>query len=180
MQPIVKESIRTLLPASNSIKEVSITVRNDGFQLSRLFPEVIGDQETLLQKLFGNMIEVSNELDINTTTVIFKKSRYKREMDIRKIDNILSLLNTNDQNLISAKVKFENPRTGVTDELDLKHEGYLTSEKSTGRLTGFDNLASLLTEHYYDDVNRQADDKFYGFGNLLPIQPSEISISLPD
>ena len=29
--------------------------------------------KTLLEKLFGNMIEVSEELDINTTTVAFKK-----------------------------------------------------------------------------------------------------------
>lgn len=177
--PIPKESIRDLLPASDSIKELKITIKNDGFQLSNLFPDAENDQKSLLEKLFGNMIEVSKQLDVNTTTILLKKSRYKQEMNISKVDSILKLLNANDKNLLSAEVRFKNPKTKVVDKLDLKHDGFLTSEKTVGNLTSFDNLANLLTEHYYEDVDRQADDKFYEFGNLLPIKSADVNISLP-
>ena len=100
-------------------------------------------------------------------------------MNVQKIDSILKLLNANDKNLISAKVKFKSPITHVVEELDLKHDGYLTSEKSVGNSTTFEGLANLLTEHYYDEVNRQADDKFLEFGDLLPINLSEITILIP-
>ena len=177
--PISKESIRDLLPSSESIRELKITIKNEGFQLSSLFPNIDQKQKSLLEKLVGGMVEVSNELDINTTTILLKKSRYKREMNVQKIDSILKLLNANDKNLISAKVKFKSPITHVVEELDLKHDGYLTSEKSVGNSTTFEGLANLLTEHYYDEVNRQADDKFLEFGDLLPINLSEINILIP-
>lgn len=178
--PILKESIRDLLPASDSIKELKITIKNDGFQLSNLFPNAENDQKSLLEKLFGSMIEVSKQLDANTSTILLKKSRYKQEMNISKVDSILKLLNANDKNLLSAEVKFKNPKTKVVEKLDLKNDGFLTSEKTVGNITAFDNLANLLTEHYYEDVDRQADDKFYEFGNLLPIKSAEIDMCLPD
>lgn len=177
--PISKDSIRDLLIASDSIKELRITIKNEGFQLSRLFPNIDQDQKSLLEKLFKGMVEVSNELDINTTTILLKKSRYKREMNVKKIDSILKLLNANDKNLISAKIKFENPKTHVVEELDLKHDGYLTSEKTVRNLTTFESLANSLTEHYYDEMNRHTDDKFHEYGNLLPINLSEITILKP-
>ncbi|HFI0403701.1 TPA: DUF6731 family protein [Streptococcus suis] len=177
--PIPKESIRNLLPASDSIKELKITIKNDGFQLSNLFPNAEGSQKTLLHKLFSNMVEVSKELDANTSTILLKKSWYKQEMDIAKIDGILKLLNSSDKNLVSAEIKFKNPKTRVVEKLDLKHDGFLCSEKTTGNLTNFGSLANLLTEHYYNEMNRIADEKFLEFGNLLPISSTEVNVLLP-
>ena len=144
--------------------------------MSSLFPDINDSNKTLLEKLFGNMIEVSEELDINTTTVAFKKSRYKREMDIKRVDGILKLLNSSDKNLISAKVEFLNPETHRFDEVDLKKDGFYILEKTSLKTEDFDKLANLMTAHYYDDQNRNKDLYYTSFGSLLSVDESEFEI----
>ena len=144
--------------------------------MSSLFPNINDSNKTLLEKLFGNMMEVSEELDINTTTVAFKKSRYKREMDIKRVDSILKLLNSSDKNLISAKVEFLNPETCRVDEVDLKNDGFYILEKTSLKTEDFNKLANLMTEHYYDDQNRNKDFNYTSFGSLLSVDENEFEI----
>ena len=175
-EPMKTDSLKPLIEASESIKSIVIQIKNEGFQLSSLFPNINDSNKTLLEKLFGNMIEVSEELDINTTTVAFKKSRYKREMDIKRIDGILKLLNSSDKNLISAKVEFLNPETHRFDEVDLKKDGFYILEKTSLKTEDFDKLANLMTEHYYNDQNRNKDLYYTAFGSLLSVEESEFEI----
>lgn len=172
-EPITKETLRNLLPASESIKSITIQIKNEGFQLSNLFPSAQGNSKTLLEKLFGNMIEVSEELDINTTTIVFKKGRFKREMSIGKIDNILKLMNAEDKNLISAKVTFKNPITHAIDSFDLTTDGFYVTEKTSRKYERFEVLADLMTEHYYDDEKGSKNMEYLKFGNLLPLKDLE-------
>lgn len=175
-EPMKTDSLKPLIEASESIKSIEIQIKNEGFQLSNLFPNINDSNKTLLEKLFGNMIEVSEELDINTTTVVFKKSRYKREMDIKRVDGILKLLNSSDKNLISAKVEFLNPETHRFDEVDLKKDGFYILEKTSLKTENFDKLANLMTEHYYDDQNSNKDLYYTSFGSLLSVDESEFKI----
>lgn len=175
-EPMKTDSLKPLIEASESIKSIEIQIKNEGFQLSNLFPNINDSNKTLLEKLFGNMIEVSEELDINTTTVVFKKSRYKREMDIKRVDGILKLLNSSDKNLISAKVEFLNPETHRFDEVDLKKDGFYILEKTSLKTENFDKLANLMTEHYYDDQNSNKDLYYTSFGSLLSVNESEFKI----
>ena len=175
-EPMKTDSLKPLIEASESIKSIEIQIKNEGFQLSNLFPNINDSNKTLLEKLFGNMIEVSEELDINTTTVVFKKSRYKREMDIKRADGILKLLNSSDKNLISAKVEFLNPETHRFDEVDLKKDGFYILEKTSLKTENFDKLANLMTEHYYDDQNSNKDLYYTSFGSLLSVNESEFKI----
>ena len=175
-EPMKTDSLKPLIEASESIKSIEIQIKNEGFQLSNLFPNINDSNKTLLEKLFGNMIEVSEELDINTTTVAFKKSRYKREMDIKRVDGILKLLNSSDKNLISAKVEFLNPETHRFDEVDLKKDGFYILEKTSLKTENFDKLANLMTEHYYDDQNSNKDLYYTSFGSLLSVNESEFKI----
>lgn len=175
-EPMKTDSLKPLIEASESIKSIVIQIKNEGFQLSSLFPNINDSNKTLLEKLFGNMIEVSEELDINTTTVAFKKSRYKREMDIKRVDGILKLLNSSDKNLISAKVEFLNPETHRFDEVDLKKDGFYILEKTSLKTEDFDKLANLMTAHYYDDQNRNKDLYYTSFGSLLSVDESEFEI----
>ena len=161
-EPMKTDSLKPLIEASESIKSIVIQINDSN--------------KTLLEKLFGNMIEVSEELDINTTTVAFKKSRYKREMDIKRIDGILKLLNSSDKNLISAKVEFLNPETHRFDEVDLKKDGFYILEKTSLKTEDFDKLANLMTEHYYNDQNRNKDLYYTAFGSLLSVEESEFAI----
>ena len=148
--------------------------------MSNLFPNLNDSNKSLLEKLFGNMIEVSEELNVNTTTVTFKKSRFKREMDIKRIDSILKLLNFEDKNLISAKVEFLNPETEVVDEVDLKNDGFYILEKTSSETDGFDRLANLMTQHYYDNLNRNKDTHYTSFGPLLSVNEDEFEILTED
>ena len=175
-EPMKTDSLKPLIEASESIKSIEIQIKNEGFQLSNLFPNINDSNKTLLEKLFGNMIEVSEELDINTTTVVFKKSRYKREMDIKRVDGILKLLNSSDKNLISAKVEFLNPETHRFDEVDLKKDGFYILEKTSLKTENFDKLANLMTEHYYADQNSNKDLYYTSFGSLLSVNESEFKI----
>lgn len=176
----LKDSLKPLIESSESIKSIVIQIKNEGFQLSNLFPNLNDSNKTLLEKLFGNMIEVSEELNVNTTTVTFKKSRFKREMDIKRIDSILKLLNFEDKNLISAKVEFLNPETEVVDEVDLKNDGFYILEKTSSETDGFDKLANLMTQHYYDDLNRNKDTHYTSFGSLLSVDEDEFEIITKD
>ena len=175
-EPLKTDSLKPLIEASESIKSIVIQIKNEGFQLSNLFPNINDSNKTLLEKLFGNMIEVSEELDINTTTVAFKKSWYKREMDIERIYRILNLLNPEDDNLISAKVEFLNPETHEPAEIDLKKEGFYIQEKTSSKTDNFEKLANLMTSHYYDDQNRIKDVHYLSFGSLLSVDESEFDI----
>lgn len=179
-EPMKKDSLKPLIESSESIKSIVIQIKNEGFQLSNLFPNLNDSNKTLLEKLFGNMIEVSEELNVNTTTVTFKKSRFKREMDIKRIDSILKLLNFDDKNLISAKVEFLNPETEVVDEVDLKNDGFYILEKTSSETDGFDKLANLMTQHYYDDLNRNKDTHYTSFGSLLSVNEDEFEIITKD
>lgn len=175
-EPLKTDSLKPLIEASESIKSIVIQIKNEGFQLSNLFPNINDSNKTLLEKLFGNMIEVSEELDINTTTVAFKKSWYKREMDIERIYRILNLLNSEDDNLISAKVEFLNPETHEPSEIDLKKDGFYIQEKTSSKTDDFEKLANLMTSHYYDDQNRIKDVHYLSFGSLLSVDESEFDI----
>lgn len=179
-EPMKKESLKPLIEASDSIKSIVIQIKNEGFQLSNLFPNINDSNQTLLEKLFGNMIEVSEELNINTTTVTFKKSRFQREMDVKRVDSILKLLNSEDENLISAKVEFLNPETHVVDEVDLKNDGLYILEKTSLKTDDFNKLANLMTKHYYDDQNHNKDTQYTLFGALLPIDENEFEIVTED
>ncbi|MEX2804702.1 DUF6731 family protein [Streptococcus sp. H31] len=172
-EAITRETLRDLIPASESIKSLTVTIHNEAFQLSNLFPDIDQQNKTLLEKLFGNLIEVSNQLDINTTTVMFKKGRFKREMNVSKIDKILKLMNVSDKNLKSAKVKFKNPRTHSIEEIDLKFDGFHVTEKTTQRYSSFEMLANLMTEHYYDDRNADKDNEYLKYGNLTICSDSD-------
>lgn len=175
-EPMKKDSLKPLIQASDSIRTIVFQIRNKGFRLSNLFPNIDGNNQTLLEKLFGNMIEVSEELDINTTTVVFKKSWYKREMDIKRIDSILKLLNSEDENLISAKVEFLNPETHNVDEVDLKNDGFYILEKTSSETDEFEKLANLMTMHYYDDQNHNKDTHYTSFGSLIAVDENEFEI----
>ena len=175
-EPLKTDSLKPLIEASESIKSIVIQIKNEGFQLSNLFPNINDSNKTLLEKLFGNMIEVSEELDINTTTVALKKSWYKREMDIERIYRILNLLNSEDDNLISAKVEFLNPETHEPSEIDLKKDGFYIQEKTSSKTDDFEKLANLMTSHYYDDQNRIKDVHYLSFGSLLSVDESEFDI----
>ena len=175
-EPMKKDSLKPLIEASESIKSIVIQIKNEGFQLSSLFPDINDSNKTLLEKLFGNMIEVSEELNINTTTVTFKKSRFQREMDVKRVDSILKLLNSKDENLISAKVEFLNPKTHVVDEVDLKNDGLYILEKTSLKTDDFNKLANLMTKHYYDDQNHNKDFQYTLFGELLPVDENEFEI----
>lgn len=175
-EPMKKDSLKPLIEASDSIKSIVIQIKNEGFQLSNLFPNINDSNQTLLEKLFGNMIEVSEELNINTTTVTFKKSRFQREMDVKRVDSILKLLNSEDENLISAKVEFLNPETHVVDEVDLKNDGLYILEKTSLKTDDFNKLANLMTKHYYDDQNHNKDVQYTLFGSLLPVDENEFEI----
>ena len=175
-EPMKKDSLKPLIEASDSIKSIVIQIKNEGFQLSNLFPNINDSNQTLLEKLFGNMIEVSEELNINTTTVTFKKSRVQREMDVKRVDSILKLLNSEDENLISAKVEFLNPETHVVDEVDLKNDGLYILEKTSLKTDDFNKLANLMTKHYYDDQNHHKDFQYTLFGALLPVDENEFEI----
>lgn len=179
-EPMKKDSLKPLIESSESIKSIVIQIKNEGFQLSNLFPNLNDSNKSLLEKLFGNMIEVSEELNVNTTTVTFKKSRFKREMDIKRIDSILKLLNFEDKNLISAKVEFLNPETEVVDEVDLKNDGFYILEKTSSETDGFDRLANLMTQHYYDNLNRNKDTHYTSFGPLLSVNEDEFVILTED
>lgn len=179
-EPITRESLRKLIPASDSIKSVTLTVRNEGFQLSNLFPNIKAQEKTLLEKLLGNLVEVSNDLDINTTTVEFKKGRFKREMNISKIDKILQLMDTSNQNLKHAKVKFKNPQTHALEEIDLKFDGYHVTEKTTDNYAGFDKLANLMTEHYYEDRNADKNNEYLKFGHLLSLNGENLNLKVSE
>lgn len=179
-EPMKKASLKPLIESSESIKSIVIQIKNEGFQLSNLFPNLNDSNKSLLEKLFGNMIEVSEELNVNTTTVTFKKSRFKREMDIKRIDSILKLLNFEDKNLISAKVEFLNPETEVVDEVDLKNDGFYILEKTSSETDGFDRLANLMTQHYYDNLNRNKDTHYTSFGPLLSVNEDEFEIVTED
>ncbi|MEZ7616588.1 hypothetical protein O3651_06500 [Streptococcus sp. 27098_8_73] len=179
-EPMKKDSLKPLIEASDSIKSIVIQIKNEGFQLSNLFPNINDSNQTLLEKLFGNMIEVSEELNINTTTVAFKKSRFQREMDVKRVDSILKLLNPENKNLISAKVEFLNPETHVVDEVDLKNDGLYILEKTSLKTDDFYKLANLMTKHYYDDQNRNKDLQYTLFGDLLPIDENEFEIVTED
>ena len=175
-EPMKTDSLKPLIEASESIKSIVIQIKNEGFQLSSLFPDINDSNKTLLEKLFGNMIEVSEELNINTTTVTFKKSRFQREMDVKRVDSILKLLNSKDENLISAKVEFLNPKTHVVDEVDLKNDGLYILEKTSLKTDDFNKLANLMTKHYYDDQNHNKDFQYTLFGELLPVDENEFEI----
>ena len=179
-EPMKTDELKPLIEASESIKSIVIQIRNEGFQLSSLFPNINDSNKTLLEKLFGNMIEVSEELDINTTTIVFKKSRYKREMDIKRVDRILKLLNTEDENLISAKVEFLNPETKESVSLDLKNDGFYIHDITSSKTEEFNILANLMTKHYYDDQNHNKDTQYTLFGALLPINENEFEIVTED
>ncbi|MFB5472060.1 hypothetical protein ACE4ZE_04670 [Enterococcus faecium] len=156
---IKKESMLELVSISDSIKSVTITVNNEGFELGNFFVN-LPEKNGLLARLFMGPIEASNEMDVNQTTIILKKGRRKKEMDITEIGEILNLVNINSDNLVSAVVEFINPKTKLPDKFDLKHDGYYTGFKDSRSYTGFEILADLMTAHYYED-ERRSKDRYY-------------------
>ena len=135
-EPMKKDSLKPLIESSESIKSIVIQIKNEGFQLSNLFP------------------------NLN--------------------DSILKLLNFEDKNLISAKVEFLNPETEVVDEVDLKNDGFYILEKTSSETDGFDRLANLMTQHYYDNLNRNKDTHYTSFGPLLSVNEDEFEILTED
>lgn len=178
---IKKERMLELVPASNSVKSVTITVNNEGFNIGNLFNGEI-QEDSLLSRLFNGPVSVANEMEVNQTTIVLRKGRKKREMDIGEIGTILSLINVNSVNLVSAVVNFINPRTNKPDKFDLKHDGFYTGFKESETYTGFEILADLMTSHYYDDNHRNKDDQYHQYldEGISNIDENEFTLSYPN
>lgn len=160
---IPTEKMMEVIPDSKSIKSVTITLNNDGFQLGGLFNNLSDDKASIFKKLISSPVEASNEMDVNQTTIVLKKGRRKKEMDIDQISDILSLIRIDSDLLASAVVEFEHPRTGVVTRVNLKHDGYYTGTIPSENYSGFDILAELLTTHYYDKNNRSKDNHYIDY-----------------
>ncbi|WP_270792510.1 hypothetical protein [Enterococcus casseliflavus] len=164
LNEIKKERMLNLIPSSKSVRSVTITVKNEGFELGNLLTEV-QTENSLWSKLIQGPVEASKEMEVNQTTVTLKKGRRKKEMDIAEIGNILNLININSAHLVSAVVEFVNPRTGKLEKFDLKHDGSYTGFIETEDYTGFEILADLMTKHYYDDNHRSKDTYYHNYLN---------------
>ena len=92
----------------------------------------------------------------------------------------MKLLNTEDENLISAKVEFLNPETKESVSLDLKNDGFYIHDITSSKTEEFNILANLMTKHYYDDQNHNKDTQYTLFGALLPINENEFEIVTED
>ncbi len=176
-----KERMLELVPRSDSIKSVTITVNNEGFELGNLFTDHTEDN-SLLSRLFSGPIEASNEMEVNQTTIVLRKGRRRREMDIGEIGSILNLVNINSENLVSAVVDFINPRTNMPDKFDLKHDGLYTGFKNSETYTGFEILADLMTSHYYDDNHRNKDQYYHRYldEGIESIDEGEFTLVYPE
>ena len=73
-------------------------------------------------------------------------------------------------------MRFLNPETCRVDEVDLKNDGFYILEKTSLKTEDFDKLANLMTEHYYDDQNRNKDFHYTSFGSLLSVDENEFEI----
>ncbi|MEC6748594.1 DUF6731 family protein [Marinilactibacillus sp. XAAS-LB27] len=176
---IVKPRAMNLVSASDSIKSISITVKNDNFQILNLFPNP-GNSEGVLERLFNGPVAVSNQYDVNETTVVLKKGRMRRNMNVDDVTNILLLLDADSPLLVSAKVSFLNPETNDVDTIDLKHDGFYTSNVNCENLTGFEYLANQVTSHYYDEQGSNKNAEFHQYlGEIIHIEVNEIQFGYP-
>lgn len=157
---IPSDKMMDLIPNSESIKSIKLTLNNESFHLSNMFPSLTDDKKTLFEKLFSSPVEVSNELDVNQTTIVLKKGRRKKEMKIDQISDILKLIRFDSDSIASAQVEFQHPKTKETKKIDLKHDGYYTGKIDAKKFSGFDILADLLTTHYYDISKRNKDEHY--------------------
>lgn len=176
---LIKTRALELVLATDSIKNISITVKNDDFQILNLFPNP-GDSAGVLERLFTGPVDVSNQYDVNETTVVLKKGRMKKNMNVTDVTNILFLLNADSPWLVSAKVSFLNPQTHKVELIDLKHDGFYTSTVDIENLTGFEYLADQITGHYYDEQARNKNSEFHKYLNeIVQIETDEIQFMYP-
>lgn len=180
--PVPTEKMLDIIPASESIKSVTLTINNDGFKLGDMFPELSDDKKTLFEKLISSPVEVSNDLDVNQTTIVLKKGRRKKQMDIVQISDILKLISFDSDTVASAVVEFKHPGTGENKKVNLKHDGQYTGVVDSDKFADFELLATLLTEHYYDKNHRNKDNYYtkYSFTEANQeefdfVYPKEIS-----
>ncbi|MFS7422542.1 DUF6731 family protein [Carnobacterium maltaromaticum] len=173
---IKKDPMLRLVANSESIKSVTITVNNNGFNLENIFNE----GTPLLERLFSGPVEAANEMEVNQTTIVLKKGRRKKEMSVDLIGQILGLIRVNSTELVSAVVEFKNPTTGNMDKFDLKHDGFYTSSIQSNDYTGFEILSDLLTKHYYDDMNRNKDRSYHQYLPLIQPVQGEFRLVFPN
>ncbi|UDM73273.1 hypothetical protein [Vagococcus fluvialis] len=176
---ILKDPMLALIPNSDSIKSVTLTLNNEGFNLGNLFNEISEERERLFEKLFEGPVDVANEMDVNQTTIVLKKGRKNKEMNINQIGEILNLININSTELVSAIVEFKNPRTNELERFNLKHDGFYTGYITSETYSAFDILAELLTRHYYDDKSRNKDN-YYTRYNLINFNQEEFTLEYPE
>lgn len=173
---IKKEPMLRLVANSESVKSVTITVNNDGFNLENMF----SGETTLLQRLFVGPVEAANEMEVNQTTIVLKKGRRKKEMSVDLIGQILGLIRIGSNELVSAVVEFKNPTTGKIEKFDLKHDGFYTGYVESGNYTGFEKLSDLITQHYYDEMSRNKDRSYHGYLPLIKSIQEEFRLELPE
>ncbi|HAQ8549306.1 TPA: hypothetical protein IYA63_002623, partial [Enterococcus faecium] len=77
--PLIKEKMLSLVKASESIKEIVITVKNDDFSLNSVFKEY-GEHKTLLEKAVESPVKAGKEMGANETTIVFKKGKMRKNM----------------------------------------------------------------------------------------------------
>lgn len=173
---IKKDPMLRLVANSESVKSVTITVNNDGFNLDNIFNE----GTPLLGRLFLGPVEAANEMEVNQTTIVLKKGRRKKEMSVDLIGQILGLIRVNSNELVSAVVEFKNPDTGKMDKFDLKHDGFYTSHIQSDDYTGFEVLSDLLTKHYYEDMSKNKDRAYHQYLPLSQFDQGEFRLAFPN
>ena len=173
--PKKKKKMLSLVKASESIKEIVITVKNDDFSLNSVFKDY-GEHKTLLEKAVESPVNAGKEMGANETTIVFKKGRMRKNMSSDMVSKILEMINIKSDYLVSAKVTFLNPKTQEKETINLKLDGLYNTDLGEIKSNGFDFLANKFTEHYYDYHNRNKNPEYRKFLPLKNISIDEIKL----
>lgn len=129
--------------------------------LSNLFSMDSNEVQSITSAING-VAESFRDIGANIATINLGQGRYKNSpMEFDELIKFLQVLDMENDNIASVKVKYRDSTSGKLETADLKNEGQLKRViMEDNNSTAFESIAIGISNYYYEQSNRLANQEW--------------------
>ncbi|WP_416141761.1 DUF6731 family protein [Lysinibacillus capsici] len=167
MRPIETEGSFSKIRSSNDIRGIELKL-----DLMTGLSNLFSSEEHRVQSITSAInatAESFRELGANIVTINLGQGRYRNSpMEFDELIKFLQVIDMENDNIASVKVKYRDSTSGKLEIADLKNEGQLKRvilEDSNS--TAFESIAIGISNYYYEQSNRLANQEWRNVTTIL-------------
>lgn len=160
MRPIETEGSFNKIRNSNDIRGIELKL-DLMTGLSNLFNSD-NDEVQSITSAINATAESFKNIGANIATINLGQGRYRNSpMEFDELINFLQVIDMENDNIASVKVRYKDSTTGKLETADLKNEGQLKRViMEDSNSTAFESVAIGISNYYYEQSNRLANQEW--------------------